>query len=239
MCMIIVKPKGARIPKKKNLKYCYENNSDGIGLAYTLKDNKNVHIKKDFKDFNDFHTFLCKNIKKEDLAVIHFRFATSGLVDNGNNHPFPISNNLKRLRQVNLICQKAIAHNGVISKFSGHNKYSDTQKFIYNVIGNVNFKENLKDVKIKKRIKSIIGKDRLAIIDKGELILFGDYTEYKNCLYSNYNFMPVKYEKVNYKKDGYDYSKYTYCECAFCGKYREVEEIKGFYLCQKCASYML
>jgi len=142
MCLIISKPKGVALPIKKHLVEAEKNNPDGIGIAY-YKNNGIVRIKKTFRNVHSLYKFLKANITAEDILLIHFRIATSGKVDKGNRHPFPITLNKQLLRKEELSCRFAVAHNGVISQYGGHKKYSDSQKFIIDILANKRIKANL------------------------------------------------------------------------------------------------
>ena len=135
MCLIAIKRQGIGLPDKTKLENGYKNNPDGVGIAI-LRNNKNqIYIKKDFKDFEVFYKWAKNNIGIADLAVIHFRLATSGKVDIGNRHPFPITQNKILLRKSSLFCNFAVAHNGILSDYSiKDKKFSDTQKFILDIL---------------------------------------------------------------------------------------------------------
>jgi hypothetical protein len=225
MCLIAVKPYGTDLPDKQKLKNGYEANKDGAGIAYWRK-NKRIKIKKDFESFEDFYTYLAENIKKEDSVIIHFRLATHGLVDKGNRHPFPITKNKKRLRTLKLTCGQAVAHNGVIDGYK-HKKFSDTQKFILDILADPKIKNNLKSKTIQKILSRYIDGDRLAILDSdGSIILLGEFIEDSGCLYSNRDFRRSIKVITGYKKwcaACYEVKK----NVKFRKKYQE-------YLCKRC-----
>lgn len=211
MCLIAVKVPGAKLPKDEHLINGEQHNSDGIGIAYWKKDSTDVNIKKDFKNINDFLDFLHKNIKEEDACLIHFRYATHGLKDEGNRHPFPITKNKELLRKTELICQSAVVHNGVISEYNKHTKYSDTQKFVLDILSDDSIKNNLESPAVRKLVLNFLGGDRLAIlINTGVIYLFGDYEKEDDIFYSNkgYTYQTRKnFEVTRNNWNGYyDYS---------------------------------
>lgn len=204
MCVITVKDYGVNLPEEKSLRNCYSKNRDGIGVAFKKKDKQFIFIKKDFKNFKTFYGWMKNNITPEDLLVIHFRFATHGLVDKGNRHPFPITRNIKLLRSLNLKTRYAVVHNGILD-YRNHRKLSDTQKFIIDILSSEKIKNNLKNKTIQKLITSFIGEDKLAILSMEDgLILFGNYIKHSDgCLYSNkgYEDIPIrKYYEVKSEK---------------------------------------
>lgn len=196
MCMISVKPAGINIPDKKSLQNACSKNRDGLGLAH-WKAGRLIHIRKDFNSFETFYAYLKNNVKKEDVALIHFRLATHGLKDKGNRHPFPITRNIKRLRTLDLYCKQAVVHNGVIMGYN-HKKLSDTQKFVIDILASSKVKNNLQSRVIQKMLAKYIDGDKLAIIDTdGAIILLGEFIKHKGCFYSNDDFKYVMDTKPN------------------------------------------
>lgn len=255
MCIIAVKPKGIKLPNKSTLYNCYRTNQDGIGVAY-LKDGENlVNIKKDFATLKSFKKWLYKNISINDTAIIHFRFATSGLVDNGNCHPFPITNNVMRMREPNLRCKVAIAHNGVLNDYSGHNKFSDTQKFISDILSSSAIKDNIFNPEIQKLIEHYIEGDRLSILNgQGDVALIGDWQESGGIHYSNGGFKPFGYQSYksgihgvdcdaypinsDYKAEDTDYCGECYVEHLIDMMYEMPKEMRRYsmdkWICEDC-----
>jgi predicted glutamine amidotransferase len=212
MCLISVKTIGADLPIDEDLKEGESGNKDGIGIAYWKNNTKEVLIKKDFLNIDTFLLWLHENIKKEDSCVIHFRYATHGLKDMGNRHPFPLTKNTELLRKTELVCQSAVAHNGIISEYNRHETYSDTQKFILDILSDDTIKNNLESEGIKKLISSFVGSDRLAILtNTGKIHLWGDYEKEKDIFYSNSGYKRKNYLTRMYHQyyksdmDGYDY----------------------------------
>jgi predicted glutamine amidotransferase len=208
MCLIIVKPSGVAFPKDDFIRNADENNDDGIGIALHKKGATRISIKKDFKNVNDFLEWAKVSVSKEDGAIIHFRFATSGKTDAGNRHPFPITKSKELLRQTELRCRWAVAHNGVITKYSGHKKYSDTQKFIMDMLADPAIKFQIYNKNIQKLVAEFISTDKLAIMDKeGRIILIGTYTKGDDgCFYSNSSHT---YKKTTYQQ-GFNYGGYCH-----------------------------
>lgn len=226
MCLIAVKNKGVELPKRDSLYNGYQNNPDGVGIAI-LKENKNlIYIKKDFPKFNDFYKWASENIKRNDIAIIHFRQATSGNTDMGNRHPFPIARNRLLLRKTNLLCRFAVAHNGVISDYSYKTgKYSDTQKFVVDILSNLKYK--LDNLGVQKLLSRYIAGDKLAIINslKRKVILIGNYVEDKGIFYSNDGY------KFEYKVfDSYK----NYCDICSSGRKVKYDTKTKMFLCKKC-----
>ena len=210
MCLIVVKPEGVTLPKKEYLRYGSNKNSDGMGIAYLKKSEKFVKIKKDFSCFYQLQKFLDENITKEDILIVHFRWATSGLKDKGNSHPFPLTKNKDKLRALELDCKFAIAHNGVLTQLEKNDTFSDTQEFILQILHDPIIKENLDRPSVKLLVDNFLNGDRLTVLNnKRELWLMGDFTEEKDdgCFYSNSNYKGF-YSNSKYKSF-YSDSKYN------------------------------
>ena len=59
-----------------------------------------------------------ENKLKNQSVVFHFRISTSGKIDEGNCHPYPLTDDSIYLRKTNLRCSIGIAHNGIIQKYN-------------------------------------------------------------------------------------------------------------------------
>jgi predicted glutamine amidotransferase/uncharacterized protein YbaR (Trm112 family) len=194
MCLIAVKEKGIDFPKESYLLHAETRNSDGIGIMYWKVNSNEVCIKKNFTNAKHMIVWCKDNLSKEDALVIHFRLATHGLKDIGNRHPFPITKNTELLRKPELICQVAVAHNGVITNYGHHEKFSDTQKFILDILSDESIKNNLHSEAVIKLINVFIEGDKLAIMhNNGEIQRFGSWETESNIFYSNNGYKPWSY----------------------------------------------
>lgn len=196
MCLIVVKPKGIDLPKSTYLKHAAKRNADGQGMAYLKKGENIVKLKKDFKEVDDLIKFMDENITKEDDLIIHFRFATHGLKDEGNRHPFPLTKNKSLLRKTELTCKSAVAHNGVLTQYSksDDSQLSDSQHFVLEILSDSMIKENFERDSIQILINDFLNGDRLAILNnKGKIWLFGDFSEEDGISYSNSGYKPYEY----------------------------------------------
>jgi predicted glutamine amidotransferase len=250
MCIIAVKKRGAPLPPNRHLINSAMNHPDGMGIAYWKRGSDDVIIKKNFKNVNWLIRFIRKNIKKEDALIIHFRFATAGLVDMGNRHPFPVTKNKRLLRKVELVCKLAVAHNGVLTQYDDDKRLSDSQKFVLDIISDNAIKNNLENKTIRKLIENFILNDRLVFLNnKGKFTFFGEWVKYKKILYSNSSFT-YGYGRVNTrvtvskKQEKDDDKKCLYRDCEGCGKQTWVQNTyvgsveKTAFLCLKCRYFL-
>lgn len=135
MCIIVIKPKGIKLPSKDIFRNCWNKNPHGAGFMFN--ENGKVIIKKGYMTFNDFYNELVRTDEEFHLKnrglVIHFRIATSGLIDKGNCHPYPLSDSINDLRDTYIKTEIGVAHNGIISFYNRKDKtLNDTQMFIKN-----------------------------------------------------------------------------------------------------------
>ena len=234
MCLIVIKKKGLPLPKEEHLRNGATANADGLGIMYHKLGAAMVQVKKDFKNIDELLTFQKATIKKDDTAVIHFRLATHGLKDIGNRHPFPVTLNREMLRAGETACQMAMAHNGIIDQYSRltPQKYSDTQKFILDILAQERIKSGLNDEAIKKLILHYIGNDKLVILDnRGGLLLFNDFVDEGGILFSNTSYL-TRYAGYSWEPQSWRaWGQKTKAEadfqtCAYCGKFKRVTALE-------------
>lgn len=244
MCIVIAKPSGENYPDKNTLRNCESSNRDGIGICYIKPHETMVTINKDFNDHEDLHEWLNHNIEKEDLAIIHFRYKTAGLKIKGNRHPFPITSNMMLLKSINLKTRYAMAHNGTFTKYSGHKKYSDTQKFTVDMLADPAIKNNLTNKKIQKLLTDYIGFNKIAILThRHELITLGEFEEHEGLLYSNDGYKDswnwsYGYDLLEFKSYSSIKNRVYSGICDGCNHQRTIKEViiddEAFNLCKKC-----
>jgi len=189
MCIIVVKKKNIKMPKKEILETCFTNNPDGAGFMYRLPHNNLIKIQKGFMEFEAFYKALQeKKLNRRDEVILHFRIATSGTTCPVCTHPFPISSDIESLKATECITSQAVAHNGVIQEY-GTKKESDTMEFIREVLANDIVMNNLRDDTVKELVSRSINGSRLAIMDSKGIILLGTgWVEKRGIMYSNETF---------------------------------------------------
>ena len=204
MCVIVAKKQGYDLPSEEILRNCFNHNDDGCGYMYQHKEK--VIIKKGFMNFKEFYKSIVKDYEekhlKEQNLVMHFRIGTSGNMDEGATHPFPISSKNKDLTATKIYTDIGMVHNGVIYEYSHKDsKLSDTQHFIKEFVKplydlNKHFLDN-------KMIINILQKEctsKLAFLDsRDNLYTIGDFIEDNGILYSNSSYKAYT--------TTYDYSK--------------------------------
>lgn len=167
MCIAIFKPQNI-ILTKSVLKTCFTNNPHGAGFAYPSDDSKTVIIEKGFFSFRYFWLKFRSIQSKKNPMLIHFRVATSGIIDETNCHPWRIDS------------EHALIHNGVVQHKIGisSDEYSDTGLFVKHVF-QPTFSQN-KDVwktnAYKWLIEESIGKgNKMVVMDnQGNASIFNE-----------------------------------------------------------------
>jgi len=187
--MIILKPRGTAFPVEEHLLKSELRNADGIGIAYS-KDKK-VFIKKDFTDATQCYKWMIDNLTVDSAVIIHQRFGTSGLTDEGNRHPFPCTTDKELMRKVEQECKVAFAHNGVFYGHSTDKVYSDTMLVLskyFGTIGSLAFSNEC----VRELILEFVGTtNRICFLNSaGKFSIFGSgWIEHPNgCIYSNKGF---------------------------------------------------
>ena len=175
MCLLVVQKPNAKMSNKQ-IENAWIRNSDGSGYSF-CKDNK--IITKKYMDLNDFKSNLNNdwNSNKDKVFLIHFRYATHGITDVSNVHPFKVNNGL------------VFGHNGVINCVDDDNQLSDTQVFNNTILKNLK-NGFLKNDAIKKLISESIGNSKLAFLDNQNRYTIinsylGNWNQNKSIWFSN------------------------------------------------------
>lgn len=163
MCVIIIKPAGAKMPTKNELERAYRLNPDGCGFVSESRFYKGL-------SFTSFYKYLRK-VPESEKCIIHFRYATNGSVKKANCHPF-------RCGDV------YFAHNGVLSIRPEGDK-TDSETAFQNILMPIIESYGLKSTETKKVVNAIIGGSKFAFMQGNEIVTFGAYTEYEGRYYSN------------------------------------------------------
>lgn len=230
MCVIAIKKPGINVPSDENIKDMWETNSDGAGFMYAFK-NK-VFVEKGFMKLDDLTNAMkhlskrlkVDNLELKDIPIIyHFRIKTHGANNPANTHPFPISSKEQHLKALDLTCDLAVAHNGIISSAKPMGDMSDTASYIANVLTPLAMLDSSFYAKPygKTIMENTIGASKLAFLDKnGNIELVGDFKNgtkqgTSDLLYSNLNH---EWDYSAYKQP---YSTYSYGYNAYAGTYND------------------
>lgn len=151
---------------------CAALNPHGFGFATKDRIYKTL-------SFEDFKREI-KTIRKDETAILHFRYATHGSIKTSNCHPF-------RDDKTGV----SFAHNGILNITPIGDMTDSETAFRTRIVPTIKEHGFDSDEFIKAN-HDIIGGSRFAYIDKdGDYRLYGAFTHYKGCWYSNRNFMPI------------------------------------------------
>ena len=170
MCILIVKPAGAKVPRLNTLKNCAIRNNHGFGFATADRVYKTL-------SFDDFVAQL-HEIKQEESAIIHFRFATHGSIGLANCHPFKDE-----------ATGVAFAHNGVLAILP-KNDMTDSETAFRSLFVPKIEQYGLYSRSLTQAVNRVIGASKFAFIDsEGNIKTYGRFIEHDGCYYSNYQFL--------------------------------------------------
>lgn len=156
MCLIFIKPKTAKnFLTYERFSNALTNNPHAVGVVY--RDAEGIAIERFVKPEN-YKEEIWNIIKDKEEYAIHFRYATHGILNLTNTHPFVVSKGL------------CMMHNGVMSNFGDLNKdWSDTKNFVEYFLKPYVDEEGInviKDESFKKDLEKIIGGgNKLLFID--------------------------------------------------------------------------
>lgn len=221
MCIIVHKPQDAKLDWDL-IKNCMDNNPHGAGVALV---NGGVVIDKGYFDFDDLRDNVGAGCDAHE-CVLHFRIATSGTVDAGSTHPFPLSRDLEVIRALNITADRAIVHNGITSygKKEELETTSDTMLLVRDVLSRISNPKRL-DRTVRKLAAKTHG--RFALVTPKGVKRFGTgWTWNEGVCYSN-----TSYNAFHY---AYYYQSFSSWEggswrCEWCGR----PALYGN-LCRKC-----
>ena len=194
MCIICVSPAGVKQPNVNTLCTMFYRNPHGAG--YMAAQDGKVIIHKGFMDFNSFlGAVRSEHFTAEDSVVYHFRISTQAGVNPEMTHPFPLSNQPRRMKVLDLTCRCGIAHNGIIRLTTDpdNKRYSDTAIFITNYLATMIRKpDDLRNQALLNRIYSM-AHSKFAIMDaSGYVATIGEFINVHGLLYSNNSFEMYK-----------------------------------------------
>lgn len=259
MCLIVAKPIGKKMPSLEKLDYWFTSHKDGAGIMFNDALHK-VHILKGAMTVTELHNLqskmieLIKPLTPAQINIVwHFRQATEGTVKPQNCHPFPVSSNKKELASLDLITNRAIAHNGIIWNYgegglteltnADTDDTTDTQKFIERYLSRMG-----KTV-FNQGVRSLIAEytqSRFAILDETNINFIGEFIKDDGLYFSNSGYKEVKpspvlsYADSIYAKEYKDWKQYRYkYQCDYCGiTTEELYDVGDGLVCKSCVNIL-
>lgn len=162
MCIILTCDKNVR-PTDELIQDCFMGNPDGAGIMWV--ENGKVQVSKGFMTVSQLIRAIDATPADSPL-VIHMRIATSGGIDVGTCHPFPVCGDLDVLHAPDVECDVAVAHNGVIKGMETDDKkgISDTVTFVSKYMTKLYRGKVTK--RMRRRMRNIAPGNRFAVMTK-------------------------------------------------------------------------
>lgn len=203
MCIAVIKEFGSRMPNEATIRRCFSANPHGAGYCYLSVDRK-VTIRKGFMTVEDLLADLAAmRFEDKHCLVMHFRYATHGLRDQGNCHPFPVVGEYGEMREVRSAHDVVAVHNGVFSAAESHDVASDTMVWLKVLADNRIDPFNPMQ---SKMVALATAGSRVAFIrgSDGHVARFGDWIKdaATGCWYSNSQYKEPVYESKPYSCGG-------------------------------------
>jgi len=192
MCIICASKSGVRQPTFKTIETMFDRNPHGAGYMYA-RDGR-VIIHKGFMNLDEYIASLQQeHFTAEDSVVYHFRISTQAGVNPEMTHPFPLTNQKRWMRKLDLTCPVGVAHNGIIQLTSDpdETRYSDTAIFINTYMSRlIKSPGDLRNPAVLRRIETL-AQSKFAIMDSdGYIATIGKFRNVDGLLFSNDSFMP-------------------------------------------------
>lgn len=239
MCLLLVCEPNA-IPNKKDLQQAACTNPHGFGYAIITPDGivtgKGMSAKKVINKF-----LAVRKQYPTGYAMFHARYATHGVKNEDNCHPFKVPSNPDTY----------LAHNGILDvQISAHDRRSDTRVFAEDILPNMGGVTALDDDNIYKMVSKWAGGSKIAIFtldykaQSSVYIINEDLGHWDNngIWWSNYTYLDdKKYYSTIAKSDvipyvnEYDTGYYDQdSACKLCGAV-PFEDASPYY-CEMCMS---
>ena len=209
MCVIAYYPTGLELDKIE-LENCFEVNKDGAGIMYYDQHKGLVKIEKGFMTWNDFWKAV-QEVPVDTERVFHFRIATSGAVSKECCHPFPVCDDLDKMRVIRQYTRVGLAHNGVLywctPKDGLKSPYSDSMVFTQQVINQLDGGNGVFNQGVKTLIHQAASTSKFAIMRREETMLIGEFQQgTSGAMYSNDSWKGFR--TYSYVGKGYNYKGY-------------------------------
>jgi hypothetical protein len=204
MCVIVYKPKGEKKVPKRILQECWRNNDDGAGYAIWNAETDLWDVKKGFMSFRKFwKSYRKENVDVDTIALIHFRIGTSGNEIPALTHPFPVTDKLKNMGELEYSASDIVFHNGVIG--FGEEEWSDTCVAVRDIVDPLH--PYLDDDKIFNFMTEPLEshQNRWIITKGGQIFQYGRWETQDGIDYSNKTYKESRFPATTHSYDsGYD-----------------------------------
>lgn len=246
MCIIVAKPKDVAFPDRSTLFNCFLNNSDGAGFAVAR--GTHVEIDKGYFKFPEFYDALMAKTQQKDAVVMHFRISTSGRIDSGCCHPYPICTDYKLMKLTDQNTEMAIAHNGVLSCNPEFPWVNDTMTFVKGILKSPEEYMQVTTGSYDLFEMAISGSKLAVIRGDGEMELHGDgWMREEGIYYSNISHKWSRAYSYNWRggwegyddddDDDWDTPKKVTKTPSVIPLTRKGDQVPSFTLCEACGEW--
>lgn len=185
MCLISIKPMGKSWDTAffiDAIRAGFEGNGDLSGFALYEYTTGRVYVDKNYKEPGEMlYTLRNMTIKDSDMLVIHHRLATDGPVNHYNCQPIIIplmgtkSSRMMESHLSGYVDCPVLMHNGLINKYRGDRKYSDSYLFAKEFLGEkTKVWDAIRDPqKFSIEHQTMLGWSKCAILNPGMTKLSG------------------------------------------------------------------
>ncbi len=166
MCLLVVQynkkgQKKSSLITKKTFEDSWESNPHGFGLGYFDKDRQSV-LFHSMKMDDSWEAYKDHHGRFRGHMIVHWRYATQGLKDESNCHPF-LTDHAEPM---------ILGHNGVLTPIPPDcpKDWSDTHWFAKNMTKILKVPNKIGHVDNDKEIKYYLNQSRLAILEPDNTI---------------------------------------------------------------------
>lgn len=191
MCVIVIKPPNTSI-SREDMEAMYKQNPHGVGISFFDPDKNAISWVKGLTNEDEIFNIIEKLYAVE--TIIHFRYATSGPINQLLCHPFPIGEENRCSGYSNSL----FFHNGEIKSFEPTDpnaSYSDAYIFWQQVINKV-------DIPLSNELKNLFddGINKMVFHTVDGIDLLGEFFPWNGLKVSNLKFTRFLFEKSKPRK---------------------------------------
>jgi glutamine amidotransferase len=231
-------------PSREKLENSALNNPDGFGFAIVIPSENRIHVERTMNADTSINRFLEMRAKyPEGHATWHARYATHGLVNVDNCHPFEVGSS-----------QTYLAHNGVLSlDIPQGDTRSDTRVFAEDFLAKIGGASALDNPQVYNVVEEFTAGSKIVVLtldprasqqmylfhaEKGTWDRDGVWWSNDTCYLSTYSY--GKYSSKYYTYDDAAYGNYYTQgeENYYIGTPAVLDKKYDIYTCTVCQSTM-
>ena len=171
MCMLCVVPPHV-LPERDKLEASALNNPHGFGFAIVIPKERRILVEHTMNADKAINDFLARRAQyPEGYALWHARFATHGVKDLSNCHPFRVGNDKRTV----------LAHNGILPVLEDKSNHrSDTRIFAEDILPKMGGVAALDDPQLYNVIEDFTSGSKLCILTVDPVAEFQCYIVHEN-----------------------------------------------------------